>query len=180
MMDKNEKAFEDLLLRLEPDYSDSGNRYKQLRLKMVKFFAWRRADDPDSLADETIARTVRNLSAGELIRAENAYSYIYAIAKHVFMEHIREKKKRESLINNLPAHFLSLPEDSQDCRNQCLQKLSMDKLGLLQQYYLGESARNKLAQSLNVTLNALRLQVHRLKQELRACEAECLDNLRKR
>src|SRR4029079_14400249 len=99
MTDKNQQAFEALLLRLEPSYPDQEKRYKQLRLKMVKFFAWKRCEDPDSLADEKIGRAVKNLSAGEDIRAENAYSYIYAIAQHVFMEYIREKKKREIIIN---------------------------------------------------------------------------------
>jgi DNA-directed RNA polymerase specialized sigma24 family protein len=179
MMDKNQQVFEALLVRLEPSYSEPEKRYKQLRLKMVKFFSWRRCEDPDGLADETIGRAVKNLSAGEEIRADNAYSYIYAIAKYVFIEYIREKKRREEIINDLPNHLQSSLEDSQDCRTECLQKLSGDKLKLLQQYYLGEENRERLAQSLNISLNALRLQVHRLKQDLRICNKECLDNLKR-
>jgi RNA polymerase sigma factor (sigma-70 family) len=179
MMDKNQPPFEALLLRLELDYPDHEKRYKQLRLKMVKFFAWKRCEDPDGLADETISRAVKNLGAGEEIRTDKPYSYIYAIAKNVFMEYIREKKKREVIINDLPDHLQSSSEDSQDCRAQCLQKLSNDKLRLLQQYYVGEESREMLARSLNISLNALRLQVHRLKQELRTCNEECLDNLKR-
>lgn len=175
-MDKNQQAFEALLLRLESSYPDQAKRYKQLRLKMVKFFAWRRCEDPDGLADETISRAVKNLSEGEEIRADNPYSYIYAIAKYVFMEYLREKRKREIIINDSPDRLQSYPAESQDCRRQCLQKLSGDKLSLLQTYYMGEEPREMLAQSLKISLNALRLQVHRLKQELRTCEKECLDN----
>ena len=178
-MDKNQRAFEALLLRLEPGYPDQEKRYKQLRLTMVKFFAWKRCEDPDSLADETISRAVKNLSEGEEIRADNPYSYIYAIATHVFMEYLREKKKREVIVSDLPDHLKSYLEESQDCRKQCLQKLSKDKLSLLQTYYMGEEPRETLAQSLKISLNALRLQVHRLKQELRTCETDCLDNLRR-
>jgi DNA-directed RNA polymerase specialized sigma24 family protein len=179
-MDKNHQAFEALLLRIEPGFSDSEKRYKQLRIKMVKFFAWRRCEDPEGLADETIGRVVKNLNMGEEIRADNPYSYIYAIAKYVFMEYIREKKKREIIVNDLPEHIQTYSENSQDCRTQCLQKLPKDKLSLLHRYYLGEENREVLAQYLNISLNALRLQVHRLKQELRVCEEECLDNLRGR
>lgn len=178
-MDKNQQAFEDLLLRLEPKYPDQEKRYKQLRLKMVKFFAWKRCEDPDSLADETISRAVKKISEGEVIRAGNPYSYIYAIAKHVFMEYLREKRKREVIANDLPDDLQSYPEESQDCRKQCLQKLSKDKLSLLQKYYMSEPPREMLAKSFKVSLNALRLQVHRLKQELRTCEKDCLDNLRR-
>ncbi len=179
-MDKNQQAFEALLLRIEPSFSDPEKRYKQLRSKMVKFFAWRRCEDPDGLADETVGRVVKNLNMGEEIRADNPYSYIYAIAKHVYMEYIREKKKREIIESDLPDHLQSYSENSQDCRTQCLQKLPKDKLSLLHRYYLGEEAREILAKYLNISLNALRLQVHRLKQDLRACEEECLDNLRGR
>lgn len=178
-MDKKQPSFEALLLRLEPDYPDPEKRYKQLRLKMVKFFAWKRCDDPDGLADETISRAVKNLSAGEELRTDKPYSYIYGIAKNVFMEYIRERKKREVIINDLPDHLQSNSEDAQDCRAQCLQNLSGDKLRLLQQYYSGEETREILAQSLNISLNALRLQVHRLKQDLRTCYEKCLDNLRR-
>ena len=178
-MDKNQRAFEALLLRLEPGCPDHEKRYKQLRLKMVKFFAWKRAEDPDGLADETISRAVKKVSEGEEIRADNPYSYIYAIAKHVFMEYLREKKKREIIVSDLTDHLRSYTEESQDCRTQCLQKLSEDKLILLQKYYMGEESREMLAQSFNISLNALRLQVHRLKQELRACEKDCFDNLRR-
>jgi DNA-directed RNA polymerase specialized sigma24 family protein len=178
-MDNNQQAFEALLLRLEPDYSDPDKRYKQLRLKMVKFFAWRRCEDTDGLADETISRAVKNLSAGEEIRADNPYSYIYAIAKHVFMEYVREKSKRETIANGLPSHLQSHSPNLQDCRTQCLQKLSSDKLSLLEQYYMGEESREKLAKMLNISLNALRLKVHRLKTDLRTCYEECLDNLKR-
>jgi len=179
-MDKNAQAFEALLLRFEPGFTDSGKRYKQLRLKMVKFFGWKRCEDPESLADETIGRMVKNLNAGEALHIDNPYAYIYAIAKHVFMEYLREKRKREAMINNLPDHLQSHSEEEEDCRKECLRGLSRDNRSLLQRYYAGEEARARLAESLDLTLNALRLRIHRLKQELRACEERCLDNSRRR
>jgi DNA-directed RNA polymerase specialized sigma24 family protein len=177
-MDKNQQAFEALLLRLEPNHSDPEKRYKQLRLKMVKFFAWHRCEDPDGLADETISRAVKTLSTGEEIRAEHPYAYVYAVARNVFMEYLREKKKREMVINDLPDRLRNYSEGPPDCKISCLQKLSQDKLSLLRQYYLEKETRERLARSLNMSLNALRLQVHRLKRELRNCEKECLEKLK--
>jgi RNA polymerase sigma factor (sigma-70 family) len=173
-MDENEEVFDRLLLRLEPDFLDSSKRYKQFRLKMVKFFAWKRCEDPDSLADETINRVAKNLNAGEEIRADNPYSYIYAIAKYVFMEYLRDKKKRDVITSQLPDPEQVTIEGFSDCRKQCLDKLPPEKCRLLQQYYMDEKSREAMAQSLNISLNALRLQVHRLKNELRACNEDCL------
>lgn len=173
-MEKNEKVFEALLFRLEPDLPDTERRYAQLRLKMVKFFSWRRCEDPDGLADETLSRAIRNISLGEEIHADNPYSYIYGIAKYVFMEYLREKTRRRKLTEDLAEQAQSYSEDWEDCRKLCLQKLPPEKLSLLKQYYKGEEDREVLANALNLSLNALRLQVHRIKQELRACLKECL------
>lgn len=173
-MDKNQEAFEALLLRLEPDQPDTQKRYKQLRLKMVKFFVWRRCEDPESLADETISRVIKNVGVGEEVYADKPYSYVYGVAKYVFMEFLRDKKKRGDLVNNLVEHSQIASGNQEDCRKECLQKLPLNRLKLLKAYYLAAENREELAQTLNISLNALRLQVHRIKQELRACYEDCL------
>jgi DNA-directed RNA polymerase specialized sigma24 family protein len=173
-MEKEHEAFEATLARLEPDLPDSVQRYKQLRLKMTKFFSWRQSEDPESLADETITRAAKNIAAGEEIRAENPYPYFYGIAKNVFRENLREKEKRGELVDKMAEQTSSPSRDREDCRKQCLEKLQPEKLLLLKQYYIGDESRENLAKTLNITLNALRLQVHRIKQELRECHEECL------
>lgn len=170
--------FDALLLRLEPAYPNSEKRYRQLRLKLVKFFSWRRCEDPESLADETVARVVKNVKGGEKIRSANAYSYVYGIAMNVFREYLRDKKKRDELANNLPDQSPPSPERTQDCREQCFRGLTPDKASLLAHYYTSEDSRDWLAQSFKITLNALRLKVHRIKKELRDCYDECLAQLR--
>ena len=173
-MDIKQEPFERLLLRLEPDYSNYEERYRNLRLKLLKFFAWRRCEDPDGLTDETIARVVKNINSGEEIRTAKAYSYVYAIATNVFKEYLRDKKKRQLLIDDMPESLPPTSEDVRDCRRQCLDNLPPDKLNLLQQYYLSEEKRTKMAESLGITLNALRLQVHRIKNDMRSCYEDCI------
>lgn len=176
-METDQRTFNRLLLRLEPDCPDFEKSYKQLRSKLVKFFAWRRCEDPDSLADETIVRAIRNVHSGENIRASNPYSYVYAIATNVFREYLRDKKKRDRLPDDLNDRAYIFSEDENDCRRQCLQNLTQDKLQLLERYYLGEDDRELLAESLGITTNALRLQIHRIKNELRECYQGCLQKL---
>lgn len=166
------EAFDKLLIRLEPKLPNSEARYQHLRFKMVRFFEWKHCKDAEELADETIARTVSQLVSGKQILADNPYSYIYGVAKNVFREYVRNQIKIETLRKDLPEQF-DEPENFEDCRSRCLQELSTEKLKLLQRYYLNPQDREALARELNITINALRLQVHRLKGELRGCHHRC-------
>lgn len=171
--DKNQQAFNELLCRIEPGEPFPAGQYKQLRHKLIKFFAWRHCEDPEALADETISRLVRNINMGEEIRAANPYSYIYAIAMNIFKEYLREKKKSQEVIKHWQPPGLSVAENVLDCRKFCLEGLSEDKVELLRQYYLDKN-RVEMARSKGNSLNALRLQIHRIKNEIRDCYEECL------
>ncbi len=173
-MDIRDKVFDNLLFRLEPNLPDSAARYKLFRSKMVKFFEWKHCEDADGLADETITRTLNHLSAGKEILAENPYIYIYGIAKNVYREYVRKQIRKEGLVRKLKELPGLAEEEAQDCRAHCLEKLPPDKLELLKRYYLYPEDRETLAAELGMTLNALRLQVHRLKKELKECQEDCL------
>lgn len=170
----NEEAFNRLLCRLEPGYSSPNGKYTHFRYKLIKFFAWRRCEDPEGLADETIGRLINNINAGREIHADNAYSYIYAIAVNLFKEYLREKKKNQQVFENLLPDYIQVSEAVRDCRRLCLQGLSEDKTQLLEEYYSDEKSREELARRQGISLNALRLQVHRIKNELRGCYHKCL------
>jgi DNA-directed RNA polymerase specialized sigma24 family protein len=174
----NEEAFTSLLRRLEPRHSSTSSRYLHLRRKLAKFFAWRRCEDPEGLADEAISRLIKNLNAGQEIHSENAYSYVYAIAANLFKEYLRQKKKDQQIVENWQ---MPCPpaEAVRDCQRLCLQSLSKEKRQLLEKYYLDEEGREDLALAQSVSLNALRLQVHRIKNELRSCYQNCLKGSQK-
>jgi DNA-directed RNA polymerase specialized sigma24 family protein len=120
-----------------------------------------------------VSRTIRNITKGEEIRSVNPYSYVYAIAMNVFREYLREKKRRESLTNDLPDPSPHGSEIVGDCRKECLERLSLSKRALLHRYYVDAEASQSIALSLNITVNALRLQIHRIKNDLRVCYEEC-------
>jgi RNA polymerase sigma factor (sigma-70 family) len=173
-MKTNEALINQLLLQLEPRQASPEARYKELRFKMVKFFAWRRCEDPELLADETVSRAISNITEGQEIRSENPYSYIYAIAKNVYREHLREKARRDDLPDDLPAETPADWGAVGDCRRECFERLSPDKRHLLYEYYFTDKSREQLANERGMTVNALRLQIHRIKNELRACYEGCL------
>jgi DNA-directed RNA polymerase specialized sigma24 family protein len=172
-MSGTKEVFDELLMRLEPEFPNSKARYDRFRFKMLRFFEWKSCKGAEEeLADETITRIVSQLISGKQILAENPYSYVYGVARNVFREYVRNQIKIETLVNDL-LHRFDEPEDFEDCRLQCLQELSSEKLELLQRYYLNPQDRQAQAQQLNLTMNALRLQVHRHKGALRTCHERC-------
>src|ERR1051326_6691653 len=123
-MDSNsgQTVFDKLFQLLEPDAKSVECVFRQCRLKLVKFFAWRRCEDPDNLADETISRLLKNVQGGQEILAENPYSYVYAIANNVFKEYLRAKRKGIILINTDDVREVAAPTGD-DCKRLCLEQL---------------------------------------------------------
>lgn len=174
-MDSNfgQNVFNKLFHLLEPDAQSIEEGFQRCRFKLFKFFAWRHCEDPDSLADETISRLLKNVQAGQEISADNPYSYVYAIARNVFKEYLRAKKKGGVLIDVDEVRETSVSIAVDDCKKQCLEQLSHEKRELLERYYLDNDDRNDIAREQELSLNALRLQVYHIKHGLRRCWEEC-------
>jgi DNA-directed RNA polymerase specialized sigma24 family protein len=170
----DQTCFGKLFRLLEPDGQTIEARFWRCRLKLVKFFAWRHCDDPDNLADETIARLLKNVHAGQELSDDNPYSYVYAIATNVFQEYLRAKKKGRVLLDldAVPEIAISVVVD--DCKRHCLEQLSDAERELLAHYYLEDDDRNNIALEHSQSLNALRLRVHRIKHRLRCCWEDCV------
>ncbi len=166
-------AFDELFRLLEPDAPSIDEGFRRCRLKLVKFFAWRRCEDPDNLADETMSRLLKNVHSGQEILSDKPYSYVYAIATYVFMEHLRAKHKGEVIIDIDEVEQIAGSGATDDCQTQCLDQLSAEKRELLAQYYLDYDQRNAIAEKQGLTLNALRLKVHRMKHALKRCWEDC-------
>lgn len=177
-LDANEKMFDKLLARLEPDLPDSASRYKQFRLKLTKFFQWKRCADAESLADETIARAIKNVVEGLEIKADSPYVYVFVIAKNVYREYVRGEIKQRDLFDRLSEKAVQ-SDAWEDCRIQCLRELPPVKLRLLQVYHLNEKSSIQIASELNMTVNALRLKIFRLKKGLESCYENCRRNASK-
>lgn len=170
----DQTVFDKLFRLLEPDAQSTEGGFQRCRLKLFKFFVWRHCEDPDNLADETISRLLKNVRAGQEISADNPYSYIYAIATNVFKEYLRGKKKSGLVIDIDELRVIALPITAADCKKQCLEQLSAENLELLAHYYLDDDDRNDIAREQGLSLNALRLQIHRIKLGLRRCWEDCL------
>jgi DNA-directed RNA polymerase specialized sigma24 family protein len=172
-----------LLARLDPDPNCAADAYELLRQSLVRFFDWRGASTPDVCADETIDRLARRL---EETAVGDLRSYAQGIARLVLLEHQRGpvfESLGEASDPAVPA--TSTPGDDEErdlhaCFERCLDALPESERRLAMSYYEeGRSRRianrRQLAQSLGVSDNALRLRVHRVREQLEQCVHECLN-----
>jgi DNA-directed RNA polymerase specialized sigma24 family protein len=152
--------------------------FRRCRTKLVRFFVYRRCDDPDNLADETTSRLVKKVRSGQEISADHPYSYVYKIAKNVFFEYLRAKEKSgiQTDIDELREEPLP-SEGAEDCWSQCLALVSPERREFLEVYYLDNIDREEFAREKGMTINALRLMVFRYKRALERCVGNCLRRL---
>ena len=175
-------AFDKLLALLDEDRNRAGDKYEELRLKLVKFFDYRGSLAPDEHADETLNRVTRKIDEGELI--ENLQAYCYGTARLYFLDVQKERKKVP--LEDAPELVQEAGFDQEDeadlqykCFDGCLQKLPAENRELILGYYEDEKRgkidkRKNLAERFGVELNALRIRTCRIRTKLETCVADCL------
>jgi len=175
------EAFEALLARLDPDPERAGDRYEDVRLRLVKFFQWRHAAVPEDLADQTMDRVSQRLRDDATLQPQNWPAYFHGFARNVLREHWKEQARRPP-----PLRLAPEPEadaESKERRLQCLDRcqglLPEDSRALILQYYALQRGaqiehRRQVAGERGIPLNALRLRVHRIRGRLDVCVHGCV------
>ena len=180
-------SFQLLLDRLDNDPV----KYEELRLRIGHLLRWRGCSDSyvDDLVDLTFDRVAIKLSAGEQVGNINAFSA--AVARFIWLEHSR-KNKTDAVGDDLPEtpvepeqpDFLNDADTRLRCLRRCVAtKFSDEDRRLVVDYYdteAGEkakSARKRLAESLGMTLNALKVRACRLRMKLERCINDCVANV---
>lgn len=174
-------AFDLLLAALDPDRDRAGVLYEELRLRLVKFFAWEGCADPDHWADEVLTRVARKLEGGEAIASIAAYAA--GVARLALKEALRRQQRTLPLEHDvaLPTPAEAEPDDprANECLARCLHELPAEGRQLILDYYQGDGAqrirqRHRMAGELGISLNSLRNRALRLRDKLEKCLAECL------
>ena len=171
-------------IQLDRDRDRAGQKYEDVRLRLLKYFQWRGAPAPDIEADETINRVARKIEEGENVYNLNAY--IYGVARLVNAESVKTQSRSQPIADEVEC--IEVPEKEEDdsdvtgrraCFDRCLQCLSDKSREIVIEYYHYEKGkkiehRKHLAVRLGVTLNALRISAHRIRLGLEACVRDCL------
>lgn len=175
-------AFDGFLATLDRDREKAGEKYEYIRLKLLKYFQWCGSDVPDIDADETINRVTRRLYEGQHVY--NLTGYIYGVAKLVRAESLKQRSRRRSLDEGSFIELSSIGVEVevanyQECMERCLGCLSDEDRDVISEYYRYKKpekidCRKRLAARLGISLNTLRVKMHRQRMNLEACVARCL------
>jgi DNA-directed RNA polymerase specialized sigma24 family protein len=172
-----------------------GERYLEMRRRLVAYFDRKNCLTPDELADETLNRVARRLEEEGAITVTTPARYCYIVAKFVFLEYLRRAERSETQLTESPATGLGAPprpvlsqpepalqakEDLFDCLEVCLHKLLPTDRELIVEYYRGEQKakidrRRGLAAQFGLTTNALSIRACRIRNKLEFCLQECAE-----
>jgi len=186
----NQNGFDTLLALFDADREQAGLKYENLRLRLIKYFDWRDCVSSEELADEVFDRVIKKLNEGEIVQNINAYAA--TVAQFVFKEYCRRKERKHQSIEDNPnieqlesnGNFAEKLEEIEDIRQtcfvNCLQKMDSETRKLLVAYHDTDeatmiSARKKLAESMNLNLNTLRIKICRYKSKLEDCTRKCCE-----
>lgn len=176
------EALDCFLARLDLDRDKAGEKYENVRLKLLKYFEWRGSDFPDIDTDETINRVARKIEEGQNVY--NLNGYIFGVAKLVDAESRKKRNRKQQLIDDAD-HTDPVTDENLDiadrkaCFDRCLGYLTNEDREVVIEYYAYDEGqkipyRKELAARLGITGNALRIRAHRLRVNLEACVSECL------
>lgn len=175
--DVTQTAFESLLMWLDADRDRAGEKYEQIRRRLIKVFTCRGRHDAEELADETINRVT--LKAPELSKeyVGDPGLYFYGVAQKVFLESVRKPP--------IPPQPAAAREPSElereyECLDSCIEQLSPDSRALVLDYYREDGRakierRKELAGRMGIALNALRIRAFRIRATLQQCVQECIE-----
>jgi DNA-directed RNA polymerase specialized sigma24 family protein len=175
------EALAKFLTCLDADATRAGEQYEHIRLALVKFFDWRRAQFPEELADEAINRVIRKVDEGESLR--DVPSYCLGVARLVWRESLKRPESQRADLEEIGPLAAPSSENEEDerqaCFERCLRELPPENRQIILQYYQDERRQkinNRLAltERLGIPLNALRSRVQRIRDRLEQCVVRCL------
>ena len=178
-----QEAFDKLLAAFSANREEAARQYETLRNRLIRYFESRSVALAENRVDEVLNRVARRIDEGQQV--DNVTAYAYRVAYLVFLEALKEPEHTEIDLDKAPQTDDEPPfadnerELRQRCFDHCLEHLSSDKRNLLLDYYEEErrakiERRKTLADQLRISLDALRIRVHRIRKGLEECIMSCL------
>jgi DNA-directed RNA polymerase specialized sigma24 family protein len=183
-------AFGRLLEWLDDGVDSQGERYLEMRRRLVSYFDRRNRPFPDELADETLNRITKTLGESGSIAVRPPARYCYVIARFVLLEDLRhgprylpvEAVRAEPCagtgLAGIEGDQVSIREQRLECLDRCLDKLKPEQRDLAVEYYrdakrMRIDRRRSLASRLGITMNALGIRASRIRGSLESCVDDC-------
>jgi DNA-directed RNA polymerase specialized sigma24 family protein len=185
MQEKPPSQFENLLRRLDGDRDRAGQKYEELRRRLIRFFGWNNCFPAEDLADDTLDRVALRSENDEI---HDIVRFSWGVARNVMREF--HKRQPSIAIDDLPPREVPRSGNAElaiihaierrrrlQCLHQCIQRLAADERELFLEYeYYTDRPQNtvKLAARLGLTVGALQTKAHRIKHRVETCARKCL------
>jgi DNA-directed RNA polymerase specialized sigma24 family protein len=186
-------TFRQFLNWLDEGLNSGGERYLEMRRRLVSYFDRKNCLSPDELADETLNRVAQKLEDKGSITGLTPAHYCYVVAKFVFLEYLRQADRGRAGVEELSHSIHSrsqapefsagnpdLDEKEREltCLERCLNKLEPRERDLILKYYHHEQrakieCRAQLAARLGLSMNALSIRACRIRNKLEVCVRTC-------
>jgi RNA polymerase sigma factor (sigma-70 family) len=167
--------------------AEAEDKFLEITRKLVYFFAGRGCRDADDLAAETMLRVAGKCAELSGAGFADRIAYFYGVARNVHYERLREARReltnRESaardptLVPVSDAEHRKNEDEEHRCLERCMARLTSGARRLILDYYRADKAtiasHRALAEQFGKSLNALRIDVHRIRNTLRRCVLEC-------
>ena len=174
---KNDQSYSLLLRAFSSDEKAAASAYSKLRDSLVRFFELKGDRDSEQSADETLDRVSSKLGGDLLI--EDLTKYSFGVARLVALENFRKIQGEEKALRSYQAenshHVVDDETDGFSKMRDCFGQLSLSDRELLHRYFADmlrselDEERRKLADTLGVSQNNLRLKIFRLRRRLENC-----------
>ncbi len=188
----NPNAFRKFLEWLDEGADSGGQKYLEMRDRLVAYFDRKNCLTPDELADETLNRAARRLEEEGKIESETPAKFCYITARFVFMEYLRNAKRESVPLDDVLQTEKSrefsveaneekqLKEKMLVCLEKCTEELEPENRDIIICYYFGKERvkienRNRLAEKFGITKNALTVRACRIREKLEKCVGKCVE-----
>jgi len=185
-------GFRQFLSWLDAGVDSNGEKYLEMRRRLVAYFDRKNCVSPDELADETLNRVAQRLEEVGSITGTTPAQYCYVTAKFVFLEYLRSHARGGASLEEMSPdkadsalsrsgrqdNDAENKEHLSDCLERCLEKLVSPDRQLILEYYRGEQRtkienRRSLATALRLSVNALTIRASRIRNKLELCVKDC-------
>jgi DNA-directed RNA polymerase specialized sigma24 family protein len=184
--DLTPESFGRLLDWLDHDRERAGQRYEQIRLRLMKIFTCRGCTMAEELADETINRVAEKTQQIAETYVGDPAAYFQGVAENIYREYRRKTLAHETA---LPVDLEERKEPVQEnaelqyrCLEQCMERLPAQNRELILSYYGSTDnprhkidSRKALSDRLGIGANALWIRAHRIREGLKKCIDTCIE-----
>jgi RNA polymerase sigma factor (sigma-70 family) len=182
-MEQVDDPFDLFLSMLSSNRDTAEKKLKNIRRRLVIMLDCRGCTCSEDLADEAMLRFAHRLPKMDPPFAGDVIPYLYTVAYNLYLEYIdKQFLPLPDDVTELPGpdeEDVNTKEQLHECLDACLDRMDPKSRDLVLDYYRLEKHskidfRKSLAQKLGISVNALRIRLHKIRASLETCIKQCL------